>query len=743
MPPETALPPVDVSGRPLRLRDVDLDRFLHPRTVAVIGASDASRKPNAAMTRKLKSWADGHGATFYPVHPEYDTVAGERCYPTIFGVPGDIDLAVILTGRAVESFEEVLQRKAAFAVIFAAGFSEIGGEGAELEASLSALVQSGDTRVLGPNTNLNAFEDFRADLEGPSIALITQSGHQGRPVFQGQELGIRLSHWAPTGNEVDLELADFVRHFADQPEVGVIAAYVEGFKDGRTLMLAADHAARLRKPIVAVKVGRSDEGRSMAHAHTGHLTGSDAVTSAVFRQFGITRADGLDDLLETAAAFARTKPPAGTGVCVYAISGGTGAHMADMLAAAGLRLPPLSAETQRVLYDGLIPSYLRVSNPVDCGGPPVADARGRKILDTILADPDVDALVVPITGAVEMFSEPFTRDLVEVARTTDKPVFVVWGAPAGTDDTYYLRLLDGGLPVFRSFGNCVKAVTAYLDYWAFTARYRSPFDDAPAEPLPAAATARRLLGQAGSGGALSEHVSKELVEAYGIARTRDTLCASADDAVEAAEAIGFPVVMKVSAPALSHKSDLGLVRVGVTSAAEVRATYGELMGTARGTGGEDVSPDGVLVCETVSDGVETVVGVSEDELFGPVVMVGLGGILVEVLGDVAFGVPPFGRDEADRMVRELKGFPLLDGARGAPPADVDALVDVIMKVQRLALDLADPSDVGLAELDLNPLVVRPKGQGAVALDALAVRSGAEPWPGGREGAAERPMKKAR
>ncbi|MGH9033242.1 MAG: CoA-binding protein, partial [Acidimicrobiia bacterium] len=392
MPPSAASTPVDglpvdVSGRPLGLREVDLDRFLDPRTVVVIGASEASRKPNTAMTRKLKTWADRHGATFYPVNPNHETVVGERCYSSVFDVPGDIDLAVILTGKAVDAFEEVVQRKAAFAVIFAAGFSEIGGEGDALEARLDELARGADTRLLGPNTNLNAFEDFRADLTGASIALITQSGHQGRPVFQGQELGIRISHWAPTGNEVDLEFADFARFFADQPEVGVIAAYVEGFKDGRSLMLAADHAARMQTPIVMVKVGRTEAGRSMAKAHTGHLTGSDAVTSAVFRQFGITRAEGLDDLLDTAAAFARTRPPAGDGVCVYAISGGTGAHMADMVAAAGLRLPELEPATQEALHAGLIPSYLRVSNPVDCGGPPVADPRGRQILDAVLADP--------------------------------------------------------------------------------------------------------------------------------------------------------------------------------------------------------------------------------------------------------------------------------------------------------------------------------------------------------------------
>jgi acyl-CoA synthetase (NDP forming) len=705
-----------VSGRALELRDVDLDRFLHPRTVAVIGASDASRKPNTAMTRKIKAWADHHGATFYPVHPKYETVAGERCYPTVFDVPGDIDLAVILTGKAVDTFEEVVQRKAAFAVIFAAGFAEAGREGEKLQGRLDQLVAEGDVRLLGPNTNLNAFEEFRDDLTGRSIALITQSGHQGRPVFQGQEIGVRLSHWAPTGNEVDLEFADFARYFADQTEVGVIAAYIEGFKDGRTMMLAADHAARLKKPMVIVKVGRTDEGESMAMAHTGHLTGSDAVTSAVFRQFGVTRADALDDLLDTAAAFARTRPAAGDGICIYSISGGTGAHMADMVAAAGLRIPPLTKETQRALHDGLIPEYLRVSNPVDCGGPPVADARGRRILDLLVADRRVDVLVVPITGAVEMFSEPFTRDLVDVAQTTDKPVFVVWGAPPGTDDTYYLRLLHGGLPVFRTFGNCVKALEAYVDYWQFANRYRSPFDKVPSRPGPGAKKARRLLSKTAPGGALSEHASKQVLEAYGIRPSRDVLCESAAQATRAAANVGFPVVMKVSSPDLLHKSDLGLVRTGVSSAREVRTAYEELMTRARRAGEKDARIDGVLVCETVNDGVETVVGVAQDPLFGPVVMVGLGGVFTEVLEDVSFRVPPFGRDEAERMVRELRGFALLRGARGAKPSDLGALVDAIMKVQRLAMELAHD----VRELDINPLIVRPRG--AVALDALVVRT---------------------
>jgi len=388
--------------------------------------------------------------------------------------------------------------------------------------------------------------------------------------------------------------------------------------------------------------------------------------------------------------------------------------MADVLADAGLKIPDLTKDSQRQLHDGLIPSYLRVSNPVDCGGPPVADARGRKILDVILADKNVDLVVIPITGAVAIFSDPFTRDIIAAAKTTTKPVYVVWGAPAGTDDTYYKRLLDGGLPVFRTFHNCVAAVKSYADYWTFSARYTSPFANAALKPLPAARKARKILEAVPAGEALSEWNSKKLIRAYGIKTSKDELCASAAEAVRAAKAIGFPVVMKVSSPDLLHKSDVGVVKVGLGSAAEVRAAYDELLRKAA-----KANPlarlDGVMVCEMVTGGVDTLIGVTTDELFGPVVTVGLGGIFVEVLGDVTFRVPPFDEAEARRALEELKGFKMFAGVRGQPAVDVDALVDTVMKVQRLALDLAGE----VRELDINPLVIRPRG--AVALDALVVK----------------------
>jgi acyl-CoA synthetase (NDP forming) len=706
-------PTLDVTGRPTALRDLDLDTFFHPKTVAVIGASDAGRRPNTAMWRKIRTWGENAGAAVYPVNPNKDEIDGVKCYPSIIGVPDEVDLAVILVGQAVEMFETVLEKKPKFAVIFAAGFNEVGPEGEALQKRLEDLIATGNTHLLGPNTNLNAFETFRDDLPAPKIALITQSGHQGRPIFQAQEQGIALSHWAPAGNEADLEFADFSRYFLDQPDVGVVAAYIEGFKDGRTLMLAADHAASVGKPIVCIKVGRTSEGRSMAKSHTGHLTGSDAVVSAVFRQFGITRVDGLDELTDVAAMFARTnRPPLkgnGRNVAVYAISGGTGAHMADLCAAAGLALPDLEKSTQKQLREW-IPGYLRVSNPVDSGGAPSADDRGPKILKAMIEDPNVEMIICPITGALATMSKPLARDLVAAAETTEKPIFVVWGSPDGSDAVYTDILLASQLPVFRTFHNCVLAAKAWFDRRDFEANYHSPFAKPITRKSRAAAASGALLA---SGRALSEHQSKQLLSAYGIPVTDDRLVTSAAEAARAAADVGYPVVMKVSSPDLLHKSDLGLVEVGLTSASEVKRAYNELLERAR-KANKKAAIDGVIVTELVKGGVETVVGVSTDELFGPVIMFGLGGVFVEVFEDVTFRVPPFDKDEANRMVREVKGFKLLEGARGQKPANVRGLVDVIMKVQKLALDHADVLD----ELDINPLLVGPKR--VVALDALAV-----------------------
>ncbi|GAA2715523.1 MULTISPECIES: acetate--CoA ligase family protein [Streptomyces] len=700
---------LDVSGRPLT-RDVpDLDRLFRPETVAVIGASDSEGRPNTAITRQLVDWAGRVGARIHPVHPTRTTVFGIPCRPGVRDLPEPIDLAVVLVGDPAPVLEDLARQQVKFAVVFASGFAETGAEGAAAQRRLAAAVRGTATRLLGPNTNLNAFERFRDDLTGPAIALITQSGHQGRPVFALQELGVRVSHWAPTGNEADLECADFVSYFATRPEVGAIAAYVEGIADGRSFLLAADRAARHKVPLVTVKVGRTETGARTAATHTGKLTGADDVVDAAMRQFGVIRVDGLDELQDTATLLARARPPRATGVAVYSISGGTGAHFADLATAAGLELPALSPAKQAELHQW-IPEYLSVANPVDNGGHPVGDWRGRKIIDALLADPSVGVLVCPITGPFPPLSDKLAQDLVDAAEKTDKPVCLVWGSPVGTEAAYRSTLLGSSrVTTFRTFANCVGAIRAYFAHHRFTADYRSPFEDAPRSPSPAARKAEQLLRP---GEQLSEHAAKQLLRAYGIRVPREQLVTSAAAAVRAAGQVGYPVVMKASGPRLAHKTELGLVRLGLGSASQVRDTYRELCDIARY---ERLPLDGVLVGQLVPPGVEMAVGITHDRLFGPTVTVGIGGVLMEVLDDTAVRVPPFREEHAREMLGELRGRALLEGVRGAPPADVDALVETVLRVQRMALELG-----GLAELDVNPLVVLERGQGAVALDALAL-----------------------
>ncbi|MFF9583146.1 acetate--CoA ligase family protein [Streptomyces achromogenes] len=701
---------LDVSGRPLHADVPDLARFFRPGSVAVIGASDTEGRPNTGITRQLLDWAGRVGARVHPVHPTRPAVFGLPCVPSVARLPEPVDLAVLLVADPLPVIGELAEAEARFAVVFASGFAETGQAGAEAQRRLAEAARQAGVRLLGPNTNLNAFERFREDLTGPAIALITQSGHQGRPVFALQELGIRLSHWAPTGNEADLETADFLSWFAERPEVGAIACYLEGLKDGRAFLLAADRAARRGVPVVAVKVGRTEAGARTAASHTGKLTGADDVVDAALRQYGVIRVDALDELQDTAALLARARPPRSDGVVVYSVSGGTGAHVADLAAGAGLRLPALPAAKQAELHQW-IPDYLNVANPVDNGGHPVGDQRGRKIIDALLADPDTGVLICPVTGPFPPLSDRLVRDLADAAEETDKLVCVVWGSPAGTEPAYREVLLGSSrVATFRTVGNCLRAVRAWLDHHRFTGDYRSPFDAAPRTPSPSFRKAQALLRP---GARLSEHAAKQLLRAYGIRVPREQLVTSAAAAVRAAGQVGYPVVMKASGARIAHKTELGLVKIGLTSASQVRDAYRELTDIARY---EEVGLDGVLVCQMVERGVEMMVGVTHDELFGPTVTAGLGGILVEVLNDAAVRVPPFGEEQARAMLGELRGRALLDGVRGRPPADVDALVEVVLRVQRMALELGSH----LAELDINPLMVLDRGQGAVALDALVV-----------------------
>lgn len=687
----------------------DLTLFFHPRTIAVVGATDNPNHGNYHVFKKVVARAALDGASVYGVNPRLTEIEGTPCVSAIADVPGDVDLAVLMVNR--ERVEQVLKetcaRSPAFVIVFTAGFRETGRpEDAEAEERLVEICRAHGVRLFGPNTNVNALETF-PQLPGPKFALVTQSGHQGRPVAQGVDLGIGIKTWVPTGNEADLEAADFLDHFVNDPEVAAIAGYIEGFRDVGKLRRAAERAAAAGKPIVLVKIGRTDEGARMAASHTGHLTGADAVHDAFFRQHGIVRVDDLDELLDTAGLFTRLPQPPGDGVCIYAISGGTGTHMADLAAEAGLRLPRLRPDTQVRLRELGIADYLTVDNPVDNGAQPVRQPGvNRALIEACLDDPGVGVLVCPITGVLPSMSKIVATDIVDAYRAAKKPVVVIWGSPV-TDDEGYRILIEGRVPMFRSFKACVAGVKRYLGYW----RWRETFE-------PRTITAPRIPAGletmlAGSG-ALSELDSATVASHYGVPFPRTALCSTPAEAAEAAARLGGPVVMKACGAGILHKSDLGLVRVGVDAAGAAGA-FADLEARAHGAAG-DAGYDGVLVQEQAPDGVEAIVGVSRDPQFGPVVLFGLGGVFVEVLRDVAMRVAPVTRRDAEEMIREIRGFPLLEGTRGRPKADVDALADLIVRVGAMAMDLRERT----AEIDLNPVRVLPDG--VIALDALVVRA---------------------
>ncbi|MEU6174409.1 acetate--CoA ligase family protein [Streptantibioticus parmotrematis] len=712
---------LDVGGRPLHASVPDLDAFFRPATVAVIGARDADDSAEAAVTRHLMAWAERLDARMLPVHPRHQAVFGVPCLPSVASLPCPVDLAVVLTADPACELVELAAAQAKFAVVLAPGL-----KAAEGRRRLADVVSGSGLRLLGPSTGLDAFAHLRDDLRGPAIALVTQHGDQGHPVLALQDLGVRVSHWAVTGDEADLEVADFVTYFAEQPEAGAIAAHVDGLRDGRAFLLAADRAARNGVPVVAITSGRtqagtrkgtgSRTGASRADGPTGSAAVEDAVADAAFRQFGVIRVDGPDRLRDTAALLARARPPKADGVAVYAPSGstdgtgGTGAYFRDLATAAGLLVPSFDAEKQAELRRW-IPGSLSVANPVEHGGRSVGGRYGPRILDAILADPSVGVLVCPITGPFPPMSDALVQQLVDAAERTDKVVCVVWGSPVGTEAAYRRTLLRSSrVATFRTFGNCVAAVGAHLDHHRFVAGYRSPFESAPRTPSPSARRARAFLRP---GQRLSEHEAKRLLRAYGVRVPREHLVTSAAGAVRAAGLVGYPVVMKASGARLAHRSERGLVKLGLTSASQVRDAYRDLADIARHEG---VGLDGVLVCQMVEPGIEMAVGVVDDGVFGPAVTVGLGGVFGAALGEPAVRVTPFTEAEARRMLHELPGCALLEGVRGRPPADVDALVDIVLRVQRMVMELGDE----LTGLDVDPLVVLPRGQGAVALDANAV-----------------------
>ncbi|WP_420715771.1 acetate--CoA ligase family protein [Streptomyces sp. NRRL WC-3719] len=584
-----------------------------------------------------------------------EAAAGVLPAGSVAALPEDVDLAVVLGGDPLPVLRQLADAKVPLAVALGPSAS-------------TDRLRGGATRVLGP-TDAAQCQPLRDDPAGPGLAVVVPSGPAGRHLYALQELGVRVSHWAVTGGEADLTAADLLAYCAEQPGVGAVALHLDALRDAPALLRAADHAALHGVPVVALP--------APADPATA------PVLQAALRQHGVVPVGSPDQLRDTAVLLARARPPRAEGIAVYDDGSSAAAPFAALARAAGLP----------------------------------AEARPGAPLEALLADPDTGLVVCPVPAAHPPHTDLLARALADAAETTDKPVCVVWGSPDGTEPAYRKTLLGSSrLVVFRTTANCVAALAAYTAHHRRAAAHRSPYEEAPEAPSPSARKARPLLRP---GHRLSEHAAKQLLRAYGVRVPREQLVTSAAAAVRAAAQIGYPVVLKASAPQLSRRAELGLVRVGVTSASQVRDTYRDLAEIARY---DRVDLDGVLVCQMVERGAELSIRVGHDPLFGPTVTLGTGGALAEVVADTAVRVPPFGEREARSMLDELRLRRLLDGTGGGPPLDADALVEAVLRVRRIAQELGGE----LAELAVDPLVVRERGQGAVALGAHALCRPATP-----------------
>lgn len=695
-----------------RDRDLSLRPLFEPRSIAVIGASDDPARIGGRPFRYLRE--AGYRGPVYPVNPGRETVQGARAYPAITDVPELVDVAIVAVpaAAAVDAVRACAEAGTGAAVIFTAGFAEIGGEGVERQRELSEIARSSGLRILGPNC-LGAMNiaqrfvgTFSASLDsGPGfegrIAFVSQSGAFGSHCFAAaRERGLGFSHWVTTGNEVDIDVADCLGYLAESPDCEILLAYLEGCRDGRRLEESLAAARERDKPVVVLKVGASEAGARAVASHTASLVGPDAAYDAVFRRHGAHRAHTVAELLDVAEACAHGVYPRGPRTGLVTVSGGIGVLMADAATGAGLDVHPMPEDAQETLRS-LWP-YAGVGNPVDTTAQTINDPDlFGKFLTTMLEAGAFDSIVAFLAhvGLDAERAEPMLHALVAAQERHPEQLVAV---SMLTRPEVRRRFTEHGCLVIEDPTAAVHAAAALQ---RMRARRDAPRELwTPGRALPAPPS-----------GAVDELAAKRLLAAAGVPVPAERVVGSADAAVTAASEIGGPVVLKVASPAITHKTDVGGVLLGLTTPAEVREGFAVLLDRAA-TAVPGAERDGVLVAPQVKGGVETIVGVHDDPVFGPLVAFGLGGTAVEVLDDVAVRLAPFGPEEARGMIEEIQGYPLLSGARGEPAADLDALARVVATLSHLAVAWSGQVD----GFDVNPLLVRPAGEGTVALDALIV-----------------------
>ncbi|MGD9290594.1 MAG: acetate--CoA ligase family protein [Desulfobacterales bacterium] len=704
----------------------DLSPLLSPKSIAVIGASEKFGAGSLVIENLRNLGFDG---AIFPVNPGYAEVLGLPCYPSLADIPSGsvIDcVAVVLgSGQLLPMMEQAAQRGIRGAWAFASGFAETGSSGAALQSELKAFCEANGILFCGPNcvgyVNLHdSVGTFSAPisptLRGGNIGVVAQSGSVVLALANSNR-GIGFSTIISSGNEAVLDTVDYLEHFLDDPRTQVITAFIEGIGRIEALKECCIRAAEMGKPIIVVKVGRSELARRTVVSHTGALAGTDAVYEAIFKKYGVIRVDDLDQLLETAALFSGCKDrlPRGNRIGMVTVSGGEIGLIGDTSKSFSFEYPSLSTKAEKELKRRL-PAYTNIANPLDAWGSGDLKNSYPACLEILAAEDTIDLIAISQDSPPGM-SERQVTQYSDVARAAvkcargDKPVVVFSHVSGGLDPTLTDILDRGGVPFLQGTRESLSAIDRLVSYAEFQRCRKSPDVGMGVSPADLDALKQAFLNKSGI---LSYQDSQMLIGAYGIPVPDGTIVNTEDEAVAAAVQVGYPVVIKAQAPQFPHKTEVGLVRINIPDEAALRKVYRTLVRRV-----EELDPtaqlEGVLVQEMIPpDSVEAMVGILADSAFDPIVVCGLGGIFVELLQDSALGLSPIGRQEACRMIVGLKGYRLLDGFRGRPKTDVDALIKTIVQVGQLAQDFSGC----ISSLDINPLMVMPTGLGVVAADIL-------------------------
>ena len=686
---------------------LSIAEIMNPRSVAVIGGSEDLRKFGARVLNNTIQ--GGFSGRIVPVNPKRDTVFGLAAVPKVSALDEPVDVAVIAVprGLVLDQLKDCAASGVGCCVLITAGFTETGEDGARLQDEINTVARDAGMRLIGPNCLglinthakliMNSSPSMElTDHEPGGIGFISQSGALMATVYnRGVCDGARFSSTVSVGNQADLELADFMEWMADDPATRVITLYVEGFKNPGRFVAAAKRCRDAGKPVLMVKAGRSEEGARVAMSHTASLAGSWRVLQAVCRDAGVIAVDDTVAMMQTAEMFSRHGHPKGDGILVMSGSGGAAAITSDLFADRGLRLAAFSTQTHKALEEIYEP--VQLGNPLDIGATRAKDfvSVDDSGLSIAAADPDVSANLLVIATAPQLTKS--TEILAKSGKVSGKPTVVVF-VPGNASDEGRQIVRDMGVLGYETIDEALRVLQGWMT--------PSSAGPEPARPdgLP---TGDPFAGIAD--GMVDEHRVKQVLARYGVPVTRETPAASIEEAMTAAEGIGYPVALKGFGPDLIHKSDEGAVVLNLSGHAALETAWQAM------TASLGVRLDGCLVSE-MADGIEEVIlGIKHDDQFGPMVLVGLGGVLAEIIDDVVLLPAPVAPEHVKSLMGGLRLWPVFDGARGRPKLDVDAIADAAARLSWLAVDAGER----LRELDINPLLVRAHGQGAIAVDARA------------------------